>query len=603
MQTRESAESINLPSILEVAIAAARSAGAMLREEFHKPSGRRGQGQVAAIDLEVEHLLKQQLLSALPCRWLGEEAGFGGTPSRYVWVVDPHDGTGAFLQGRRGSSVSVALLRDAKPILGVVYAFGYPDDEGDLISWAEDAGAVRRNGAAVDVLLVGRELTKDAVVALSYVASQSPHENATAVAPARFVAVPSTAYRLALAACGEAVAAVALNPLSSWDFAAGHALLIGAGGILIDSAGNKIEYDVQGRARSELCFGGASAAVTQLVDRDWSQVMRPDPGDPRPAEPRKRVQDSSRLSRAQGCLLGQVAGDALGALVEFQGKGAIASSYPKGLHELADGGPWSIIAGQPTDDSELALALARCLTQNRRFERSMVLEAYRKWYRSSPFDVGGTTRAALALGQLNQNSQANGSLMRVSPIGVFASGNPKHAAELAADDSCLTHPHPVCLAACSAFAAAISVGVGGGTREDMFDAALAYAGGSDQADLVRDILRRATSSKPADYETSIGWVLIALQNAFYHLCGGTSVADAIATTVSEGGDTDTNGAIAGALVGAAEGRQGISDQWRRMILSCRPMELGGAAEPRPMEYWPDDLLELAEGLLDAGADR
>jgi ADP-ribosylglycohydrolase len=70
----------------------------------------------------------------------------------------------------------------------------------------------------------------------------------------------------------------------------------------------------------------------------------------------------SELSRAQGCLLGQLAGDALGSLVEFQPPEEIRRSYPDGVRELADGGTWNTIAGQPTDDSEMALLLARMLT-------------------------------------------------------------------------------------------------------------------------------------------------------------------------------------------------------------------------------------------------
>lgn len=60
------------------------------------------------------------------------------------------------------------------------------------------------------------------------------------------------------------------------------------------------------------------------------------------------------ISRAQGCLLGQLAGDSLVSLVEFQSSEKIRLNYPNGLRELADGGTWNTIAGQPTDDSELA---------------------------------------------------------------------------------------------------------------------------------------------------------------------------------------------------------------------------------------------------------
>jgi len=71
----------------------------------------------------------------------------------------------------------------------------------------------------------------------------------------------------------------------------------------------------------------------------------------------------TKQSRAQGCLLGQLAGDALGSLVEFQSPDEIRRGYPDGVREMADGGTWNTIAGQPTDDSEMALLLARMLVK------------------------------------------------------------------------------------------------------------------------------------------------------------------------------------------------------------------------------------------------
>ncbi len=59
-------------------------------------------------------------------------------------------------------------------------------------------------------------------------------------------------------------------------------------------------------------------------------------------------------SRAQECLFGQLAVDALGSLVEVQSPDEIRSSYPDGFRELADDGTWNTFAVQPTDNSELA---------------------------------------------------------------------------------------------------------------------------------------------------------------------------------------------------------------------------------------------------------
>ncbi|MBR1240258.1 ADP-ribosylglycohydrolase family protein [Bradyrhizobium sp. AUGA SZCCT0274] len=76
--------------------------------------------------------------------------------------------------------------------------------------------------------------------------------------------------------------------------------------------------------------------------------------------------------------------------------------------------------------------------------------------------------------------------------------------------------------------------------------------------------------------------------------GGGRVA-----TVAEGGDSDTNAAVCGALLGAAHGREAVPLQWRNAVLTCRPVRADCQSAPRPMTYWPDDALELAEALVSA----
>ena len=96
--------------------------------------------------------------------------------------------------------------------------------------------------------------------------------------------------------------------------------------------------------------------------------------------------DAEILLHAEGCLLGQLAGDSLGSLVEFQSPLEIRRKYPDGVRELADGGTWGTIAGQPTDDSEMALMLARTLVQGRRYDAEDARKAYVFWLHSHPFD-------------------------------------------------------------------------------------------------------------------------------------------------------------------------------------------------------------------------
>jgi ADP-ribosylglycohydrolase len=111
------------------------------------------------------------------------------------------------------------------------------------------------------------------------------------------------------------------------------------------------------------------------------------------------------------------------------------------------------------------------------------------------------------------------------------------------------------------------------------------------------IQRGAAGEAPADFMKHQGWVLLALQNAFYQLFSARSAEEGIVATVASGGDTDTNAAIAGALLGAAHGREGFPSRWILPILACRTLPAAGAKRPRPSVYWTDDALELAEALL------
>ncbi len=89
-----------------------------------------------------------------------------------------------------------------------------------------------------------------------------------------------------------------------------------------------------------------------------------------------------------------------------------------------------------------------------------------------------------------------------------------------------------------------------------------------------------------------------LQNAFYHLAAGRwHVEPALIGTVGCGGDTDTNAAIAGALLGAADGRSALPMRWVMPVLTCRPDPGLHPHRPRPDEYWADDLVDLTEALL------
>ena len=306
------------------------------------------------------------------------------------------------------------------------------------------------------------------------------------------------------------------------------------------------------------------------------------------------------LSRAQGCLLGQIAGDSLGSLVEFRDASAIRALYPEGVRELADGGEWTTLAGQPTDDSEMALALARSLVRNTGFSIEDVHTSYMRWKKSRPFDMGNAIRCGLE-GNPILDSQANGALMRVSPLGIFGwKMEPEALAKLAAEDARLTHPHRICRQVSGLYATAIAEAI----REEIaprtvYDRIAARAERWKVDRAIRERIEQAKSRRPPEYCDQMGWVLTAFQNALYQLLHDRTLEQAVIETVHCGGDTDTNGAICGALLGAVYGREAVPEQWVNCIDQCRPTE--ETTQPRPKEYWPDDALRLAEQLLGAGA--
>lgn len=559
----------------------------MIRADFHRAGGPRGSGTKARVDTEAEIAIRRRFAERFPTwGFRGEETG--GSPGSPMWIVDPNDGTEGFLSGDRAHAVGIALVADGVPVLGVVLAPDYPDGDGDLLAWAEGCGPLTRNGQPVAPREWPTHLTSEHVVLVSPKADFRVEANLRWAAPARFRALSSLVYRLALTAAGEAEVGASIIGPASWDFAAGHALLRGVGSDLWDERGEPIRYDRDGHAWPGSCFGGAPALCRTLAERDSDFVPR-GPRDlegPVHLQPGEALRDPARLRRVQGLLLGQLAGDSLGGLVEFGSPGSIARQYPDGPRRLEDGGHWGILAGQPTDDSEMALSLARSVLDEGGYDPQAAFRSYQRWLESHPFDLGSTTRRGLQ-GSPNPDSQANGSLMRCSPLGLL--GDPSAARR----DSALTHPHPVCVDACGTFVSALAAALDGASPDEVLQAARAAAATQD--------VRSCLDGPPSDYTTHMGWVRVALANAFHQLASGRTVEEALVDTVRRGGDTDTNAAIAGALLGAVQGREAIPSQWRRSLLTCRPHRAFAACHrPRPRWLWPVDALALAERLALTG---
>lgn len=596
---------------LREALEAALEAGEYLRREFHRWGGPAGHYDHADADLDAEWLIRNRLTAAFPeYRYRGEETGTILSDDPHVWLIDPNDGTIGYLKGARGTAVSIGLVRDGIPVLGVVYAYVAPDDRGDLIYWAEGF-ELTRNGVPVKPVW-NAPPSKEIVLLVSMHRDTLIEPVLDCIHPYRYRTVPSVAYRLALAAVGEGSVAVSWHNPGDWDYAGGHALLRAAGGVLLNEAGKEVTYAADGASKVKRCFGGDPRVARDLWRRDWEKLQqRQLAGAKSAATPSrfpfarpiagKAIFSTELLSRAQGCLLGQVAGDSLGSLVEFASPEKIADQYPRGVCKLEDGGVWNTLAGQPTDDSELALLLARTIVQHQKYDPSLAADSYRYWlHETHPFDVGNATRTALSR-HADFSSQANGSLMRISPLGIY--GYRKDVDELwdlACAESRITHPHSICQQACALFVYAIAEAIRtGNSAEALYRNVYSLARKKKVDAFLLQALGNAELRPPAFLKNQ-GHVLIAFQNAMHRLLNSGSLEKSVVDTVACGGDTDTNAAITGALTGAVFGRDAIPDQWRRMILSCRPYSRPHVAHPRPLALWPVDLLLLSEMLLLAG---
>jgi ADP-ribosylglycohydrolase len=195
--------------------------------------------------------------------------------------------------------------------------------------------------------------------------------------------------------------------------------------------------------------------------------------------------------RSRGAFLGLAVGDALGATLEFAE--VRAPDFPAlaaGPHvDVVGGGPFRLVPGQVTDDTQMACCLAAALAADGgRYDVVAAADRYVKWQEHA-FDIGEQTAAALnAIREGAPPSLAgrhlwarnprrptgNGSLMRTAPIGVLLARDApgRRAASLA--DSAITHYDPRCRLACAAFNAALAAAVlGAGAASELREAALA----------------------------------------------------------------------------------------------------------------------------------
>ncbi len=220
---------------------ATREGGALAKRFFERgfKSWEKKPGDpVSEADLAVDALLRESLGEERPqYGWLSEETE--DNPDRLtrtkVWVVDPIDGTRAFVKGKPQFTVCAALVDSGAAVLGAVF-----NPMTDEFFFAEAGAGAQLNGEPIGVS------GADSLDGIRLLASRRTfeHHNWTDLVPhAHYETVNSIAYRMALIANGTHDATVSLAGKSDWDIAAADLIVREAGGLCTDADGKAFTYN------------------------------------------------------------------------------------------------------------------------------------------------------------------------------------------------------------------------------------------------------------------------------------------------------------------------------------------------------------------------
>ena len=252
-----------LDEIARITAQAGRIAAGRCDTAFNRWEKKPGE-LVCDIDLEVDAFLREHLGALDPeAGWLSEETL--DVSDRYerrrTWVVDPIDGTRDYLRGRPGWSVSVALVEDRVPVIGVLSA-----PARDELWTAERGRGARRNGERL------KASDRTALPGARVPAEQLPDADADLVP----VAKPnSIALRIALVAAGEADLVATLKWGFEWDIAAAALIAEEAGAVVTGALGQPLAFNTaSGHAFGVLAAapGIHAAAVERLRERALALV-------------------------------------------------------------------------------------------------------------------------------------------------------------------------------------------------------------------------------------------------------------------------------------------------------------------------------------------
>jgi poly(ADP-ribose) glycohydrolase ARH3 len=274
-------------------------------------------------------------------------------------------------------------------------------------------------------------------------------------------------------------------------------------------------------------------------------------------------------SKFRGALLGTAVGDAVGAPMEGWSIGKAQSAY-------GDTEGWKRYKGRYTDDTEMMIGVAESLIRNNGFNGADMARTFIENYDAKrgygPGSTGALTRIRAgesweeASKKLfgGKGSYGNGAAMRIAPVGLLYYDNPAAVREIAYQSSQITHAHELGKkgAAMQAFAIALAVR---GEKEDMLAELKEFVHNDVYKDKIR-MIELLLDKEPTDAEivANLGNGMAAFNSvptAIYSFLHFDSFEDSVIHAVRLGGDTDTIGAMTGAISGAYYGDGAIPREW------------------------------------------
>lgn len=285
-----------------------------------------------------------------------------------------------------------------------------------------------------------------------------------------------------------------------------------------------------------------------------------------------------------GGLVGVFVGDALGVPVEFQERWELKSAPIK---EMEGYGTYYQIPGTWSDDSSLTLCLVDSLLSG--YDIDNIGAKFCDWYyrklwtpHGIVFDVGGTTRVALkkmntgtsakSSGLTDENSNGNGSLMRILPLAFYLENYEDDKFQIIEEVSGVTHAHIRSKIACSIYVeVAINLLKGCSPLEayaKMIPKIKLYyteKGYEDELIYFNRILNDNIYDLKENEINSGGYVIDTLEASLWCFLTSKTYNETVLSAINLGGDTDTTGAVAGGLAGIQYGLEGIPNEWREGI--------------------------------------